>query len=478
MRRGGWAVVVLLACVTGTARATTYVTDPLVDPSFAGRGSKGGTFGANGWTTTNAPTDASQDSVWYEIPDALTTGSVEFTVTGISIGGTLTGSDHDLIVLYAAPTGEAEPIPYSPSFRNNDFKAFIRIFGSLEPTRPGATKLEVAACPRGDPWWHNDACPAGCDQAGIAYANGGNDPGWDGATPYRMRIEWSPGLMSYYRNGAKLGDVPFTGTYAPQPLRVRIGSPRNDNVYPGEAFMPAGLTFKDVLIEGTSGSATPACNLNPTPDAGAAGATSSDAGGGATTESVLADVTGASWETGVFPDVTDLNVEANADTTPSAVVYLRFPPVTGSVDKAVLRLHTQSSSSAAGESGIRVPRRRRYLAGNHADLGESSAGRHPVRRCFRQRGLRRRGGVGRDLARPRERQRRPGDRVARRGRRALHVERGRRQREGAASPGVDEPGDRHRRRRGREWWGKRRGLVVGRFHVRRQCRQRRFGRVQ
>src|SRR5262245_32394175 len=113
----GAAVLALLTALGGgSARADTYVDDPLTSANFPGRGSKGGNFGADGWTTTNAPTDASQDAVWYEIPDALPSGAVQVTITGISVGGTLTGSDHDLICIYQAPTGQPEPIGYNPYF--------------------------------------------------------------------------------------------------------------------------------------------------------------------------------------------------------------------------------------------------------------------------------------------------------------------------------------------------------------------------
>lgn len=344
-------VIASLSLFSSTAIAGTYINDPLTSSTYPGRGSKGGTFSSNGWTTTNAPTDPSQDSVWYEVPDALPSGSVQVTVTGVSIGGNFTGNDHELLCIYAAPSGEAEPIAYNPAYRDNDFKAFIRIFGSAEPApRPGAMKLELAECPRGDPWYHALLCPTVCDHSGIAYAGGqATDIGWDPSTAYTLKITWSPGLFTLSRNGTEVGRFTFSGTYAPPRLRVRIGSPRNDGVYPGSAFMPAGLTFRDLVVEGTPGTPTPICQP-PADDAGTAGASSTD-GGTSNNVSVIQDVTGASWETGVFPDVNDLNVEALSDGTPSAVVYLRFPPV-GPVKKAVLTLHAQAYASAAGGSGV------------------------------------------------------------------------------------------------------------------------------
>jgi hypothetical protein len=347
------ALVALSALIPATAHATVYVDDPLTSDNHPGRGYKGGTFSTDGWTTTSSPTASDQDAVWYEIADALTHGSVQVTVTGLQVGTTLAGSDHDLLVLYQAPTGYPEPVVYSPYFRDNDFKTFIRIFGTLEVDRPGAVKLELAFCPRGEPWFHSFPCEAGCDQGGIAYAGNGKDVGWDAATPYTLRLEWGAGAMSFFRNGAKLGEVPFSGFWAPQPLRVRIGTPRNDGIYPGEVYMPPGLTFKNMLIEGTAGARTPACGA-PVEDAGAGGSggsPTSDGGVNTTEYSVIQDVTAAAWEPGVFPDVNDLNVSGGS-ASELGIAYLRFPPVTGSVEKAILRLRAHSFSSAAGGSGI------------------------------------------------------------------------------------------------------------------------------
>lgn len=65
---------------------------------------------------------------------------------------------------------------------------------------------------------------------------------------------------------------------------------------------------------------------------------------------VLADVTAAVWSPNVFDDVTDLNVEGTGS-EPAGIVYLRFPPIAGTVNKATLRLHTHTYPSAAGGTG-------------------------------------------------------------------------------------------------------------------------------
>src|SRR5207248_1447389 len=117
-------------------------------------------------------------------------------------------------------------------------------------------------------------------------------------------------------------------------------------------------TFKDVHVSGTPGTPTRFCGQPPDqPDASLpapdAGPPAPDAGppGPVTELAVLQDVTAASWEPGVFPDPGDLNAEAAADGTSSAVVYLEFPAPPRAARRAELRLHTQSNASAAGGSG-------------------------------------------------------------------------------------------------------------------------------
>jgi hypothetical protein len=234
----------LLSATPG--RAVDYVNDPLTAADFAGRGVRGGTFSAGGWTVTGEA-----DAVWYEIADALPAGRVEYSVTGLSLATTLTGVDHDILTLYQAPTDQVEPIVYSPYFRNNDFKVFTRIFGTGETGRPGAMKIELAFCPRGEPWYHDDVCSAECDRSGLAYAP--SDLGWDAAATYRMAVAWGGGRMAFFRDGVELAAVDYPGEWAPQPLRVRLGSPRHDGVYPGQAMMPLGITIRDVLVQGTPG---------------------------------------------------------------------------------------------------------------------------------------------------------------------------------------------------------------------------------
>ncbi|MBI5496170.1 MAG: DNRLRE domain-containing protein [Deltaproteobacteria bacterium] len=320
------------------AGAAEYVNDPLTTPPA---GTRGGTFSAGGWTTT-----AVDDTLWWTIPDALVSGSVEFTIAGASLATTLTGEDHDLVTLYQAPDGVTEPITYSPYFRNNDMRVFLRVFGSAGGTVQGATKVEGTQCMVGPPYYDN-VCPAGCvAYDGIAYAHGNqNDLGWDAAQDYRFVIAWSGTGMTWSRNGELMGTLDFPSVFAPQPLVVHMGSPRNGS---STGQMPIGITYKDLLITGTAGSQTPVCNLPPPPpDAGPPVVDPCTDG----SVGAIGDVTAAEFTSGVFSDPSDLNVEGDGAGNAIMVVYVMFPPQPASVSRALFRVHTHLAASSQGGSG-------------------------------------------------------------------------------------------------------------------------------
>ena len=332
----GNALALLLAAAP--AVANEYVNDPLTSPA-AGVGVRGGSFSAGGWTTT-----ANNDTLWWTIPDALPAGTIEFTMQGLSLATNLTDGDNDLFTFYQAPTDAVEPINYNPQFRNNDMRTFLRVFGSTGGAPiAGAMKVEMTRCMVGPPYYNN-ACPADCTGLdGIAYARGQmSDAGWDAGTAYRMRIAWGNGQLQYFRNDELMGTVGYDGTYAPSPMTVHIGSPRNG----AGGSMPVGLTFRDVRISGTPGAQTQVCNAPPPPPPPTPPTTGCPDG----TFGAAADTTAASWEPGVFGDVTDLNVEGDG-AAPDSIVYVKFT-ASGPVTQAILQLHTQNDAHAHGGSGI------------------------------------------------------------------------------------------------------------------------------
>ncbi len=272
----------LVAITGGAGRARAaeviYVDHPLTSaptPKVAAVtvGSRGGSFGPEGWTTTG-----DEDAIWFLIPATLPKARVEVSVKGIS-NAVLDGEEHDLLVTYG-DTDRTEPVEYSPAYRNNNFKTNLRIFGSASPAaggRPGgANKLELRLCPSGPPG-HSESCAPGCpDIFTVGYLGGPPEAiPWDPATAYRFRVWWAPGAIHYTRGVEPEVRLDHPGTLAPKQLRVRIGSPRHGNGSPNR--MPKGITFKDLVIAGEPGAETPVCGAAA--DAGTDAATTpTDAG--------------------------------------------------------------------------------------------------------------------------------------------------------------------------------------------------------
>lgn len=261
MRTSVAAVFASLLCASAaSAQVVTFVNDPLTatprgaQPGVAA-GMRGGRFDATGWTTTG-----DTDTVWYTIPATLPRGRVEVTVTGLSTATSLVGQEHDLIGIYGSPE-RAEPVPYNPWFRNNNFKVLVRVFGAANVCAGcqavGASKLELALCPLGAPGYAEAACPAGCVAAGYdfwqAYLGRGRDDAlaWDAARAYRIAIEWAPGRFTWTRGAEGATSLTFPGTYAPRELRVRIGPPSSERG--PDTAMPRGVTFRDLVVAGERG---------------------------------------------------------------------------------------------------------------------------------------------------------------------------------------------------------------------------------
>jgi MYXO-CTERM domain-containing protein len=266
MRRALAAAILLTA--SPAAAETVYVNAPLTSaPTGSGgvvAGSRGGSFGPDGWTTTG-----DDDAIWFLIPATLPTARIEVSAKGIS-STNLDGEEHDLIVTYG-DNDRTEPVEYMPAYRNNNFKTNLRVFGSASPGaggRPGgANKLELRLCPAGFPGY-SDSCPPGCtDVFEVGYLGGPPESiPWDPATNYRMKISWTPGSIKYTRGVEPEVNIGYPGTLAPKALRVRIGSPRHG--VGSVNRMPKGITFSNLVIAGEPGTATPVCGGTVVSDAG------------------------------------------------------------------------------------------------------------------------------------------------------------------------------------------------------------------
>ena len=200
----------------------------------------GGSIGPDGWTVTGRA-----DRLWYALP-RLAQGSFEFTVANMSNANLLV-NDNELVAIYEAGHDIAEPIRYSPEFRNNHYKAMLRIYGRDEVGREGQQKLMWGMCPSGAPGY--DAC--GCGS--FFEEPFGGDGAWSGA-PERLRIEWGGGRTRFLRNGNVVVEINWADSgleFGPDELHVSLGTSRPDAV--GGAAMPIGAVFSDVVIEGREG---------------------------------------------------------------------------------------------------------------------------------------------------------------------------------------------------------------------------------
>jgi hypothetical protein len=255
----------LLALALAPSSAAAFeLNDPLQGATLGQ--TKGGQLSEQGWTTTDT-----KDRLWYVVP-RLTEGSVEFTVSGITLEK-IPLVDHEIFSMYDGGYDLQEPVAYSPDFRNNAYKMLIRIYGQNEPSRTGQQKLLLSLCPVGAPGYHDGICP--CSNYFNEEPFGG-DPAFDGS-PEVLRVEWSPTSMRYLRNGTQIHQTDWSSTgilWGPSKLHVLLGSPRND-LFP-DVGMPVGITYSNLKIQGVEGPEGPLCPGS----AGAGGDGGSDAGAG------------------------------------------------------------------------------------------------------------------------------------------------------------------------------------------------------
>jgi len=226
---------------TGTTGEPEYfmMTDPLTGGTMGT--AVGGAFGPDGWTVT-----ANADRIYWALP-RLAEGSVEFTMANVTLAN-LPLADHEVFGLYEGGHGIEHPINYNPEYRVNAYKSMIRIYGTAEADRAGQQKIMWGMCPGGAPGYF-DACPC----ASFFEEPFGGDGTWDGS-PQRLRVEWGDGHTRYLRGGAVILEIDWSQTglsFGPQELYVSIGTPRPEDV--GDASMPIGAVFSDVVIEGMTG---------------------------------------------------------------------------------------------------------------------------------------------------------------------------------------------------------------------------------
>jgi hypothetical protein len=221
-------------------RAGAYHLEDSLRGGTAAGNPVGGSFGPDGWTVTSRT-----DRIWFAIP-RLGSGFIEFTMTNLTLDN-LVAEDNEMFAMYEAGYGMTEPITYNPDFRNNHYKALLRIYGTDEPGRAGAQKLMWGMCPSGAPGYD------GCGCGSFFEEPFGGDMHWNGS-PERMRIEWGDGVTRLLRNGVMVHSIDWSESglvFGPQELHFSLGTSRPDAV--GTAALPVGMVFSDLVVDGVEG---------------------------------------------------------------------------------------------------------------------------------------------------------------------------------------------------------------------------------
>jgi|GEM_PF-1504428 len=335
-----WAVTATCAAL-GTLLGARSVRAFHLEDGLRGRtmgNAVGGSFADDGWHVTDR-----RDRIWYALP-RLVSGSVEFTLAHVTMASLTDTSDTEVFAMYEAGYGIAEPIRYSPEFRDNHFKCMLRLYANGEGTRAGQQKLMWGICPSGAPGY--GAC--GCGSF-FEEPFGGNGS-WDG-TPQRLRIEWGGGRTRYLRNGAVVLSIDWPGArFAPSELHMSLGTSRPSAV--DSAQLPVGAVFSDLVVDGVEGELA-RC---PGPTVTDAGTMVADAGAPTMSGMVLdlpavEDVTvDPTLASSVYPDVRDLAVGAGDS---EFYVKFRVPSLPGRVVQAQLLLQSGTGPSSEG-SGASV----------------------------------------------------------------------------------------------------------------------------
>lgn len=251
--------ILCLALAAAVPAGAYELKDSLKNATIGNR--VGGTLTANGWQVTSK-----EDRVWYALP-TLISGSMEVTVAGI-VSANLTAADNEIFALYEGGYGIAEPIRYSPEFRENQYKALLRIYGVPEGARAGQQKLMWGMCNSGTPGYGPCTCSSG--KSFFEEPFGGNGA-WDG-TPQRLRLEWGNGVTRFLRNGVEAVRVDWANSgvrFGPSGMHFMFGSPRNSAI--ADSHLPVGAVFSDLVIsgvEGTVATCTGGATPLPPPDAG------------------------------------------------------------------------------------------------------------------------------------------------------------------------------------------------------------------
>jgi hypothetical protein len=217
-------LLVALAFSANTVEAALVLDDPLQGSTTGTR--SGGAFVAGGWQV-----NTKDDTIYWHVP-TITNGAAEFDVSGLSSNECRTGNEDkaELWHMYDYTFNNAD-ISYTPGYREDPFKHFIRKTGCLDTARVNSMEIVWQILP-------NEVEP---DTAQLS---------WNPATTYRFREEWGPdgagnSFLRLYRDGTLLLTTSVPGSWNPGGQSVRLAaSPRRD----AAAGAPLGALFSNVKV--------------------------------------------------------------------------------------------------------------------------------------------------------------------------------------------------------------------------------------
>ncbi len=205
-RRSIAAITWVAVLVCQESQAQVLVLDDALLGSAMGT-IDGGTFLADGWRVNNQ-----YDSIYWHIP-TVSHGTAEWSVRGLNSNEGRPGMEDksELFHMYDYTFGDADDV-YSPGYRDNTYKHFVRKIGTLGSYNNSIDAMEVVY-KIGDPYFEVDTPVVS----------------WTPSTTYRFREEWGPdgsgsSYLRLYRNGTLLLNESLPGIYAPVGHSVRIGA--------------------------------------------------------------------------------------------------------------------------------------------------------------------------------------------------------------------------------------------------------------
>jgi len=217
-------LVVGLVSFCNNARAALVLDDPLQGSTRGMR--SGGTFVTGGWQVVTK-----DDTIYWHV-DTITHGVAEFDVRGLYPNECRTGNEDkvELFHMYDYTYNNAD-IDYTPGYRENPYKHFIRKTDCLDTGRVNSMEILWQILPN-----FNEP-----DTTQLL---------WDPATTYHFREEWGPdgagnSVLKVYRDGVRLLTTSVPGSWNPAGHSVRIAaSPRRDPA----AGAPFGAVFSNVKV--------------------------------------------------------------------------------------------------------------------------------------------------------------------------------------------------------------------------------------